>query len=122
MKKLPLPLALSLLVALVAAITACAFIHSTVHAQTHLQARGTTYSLLPSESRGIDLQNANVQKIDIQSQFPVEVFVGTCYNAYTIQYSCTPGSQRLIIHDKRAPAIIRTPQANAVTVRIITAS
>lgn len=87
-----------------------------VYAAQSSEPREISYSLLPSQSRTINL--GDIRRLEIRSQFPVSIFLGTCYNTYTVQWSCDPGSQQLYITDRRAPAVFKTPPANEVTVTV----
>ena len=73
-----------------------------------------TFNLLPSQST--NLENRQFRKVEIRSEFPVQVLVGPCREAYTVDFFCDSAPADIFISDQRARPIFSSPQANPVTV------
>jgi hypothetical protein len=83
-------------------------------AQEHKN-RAHTFSLLPGKT--LNIQNKSFHRVEIRSEYPVQISAGNCHIEYTVQWLCTfRDPADLFIRDLRHEPIFATPRANAVTV------
>ncbi len=88
-----------------------------VPAQTQDQPRAfrKVFSLLPAQT--LNLRNRNFHRVEIRSEYPIQIAAGDCQNDYTVQWTCTfDDPADLFIRDRRNPPILLTPRANSITV------
>jgi hypothetical protein len=74
-----------------------------------------TYSLLPG--RTLNLKNKAFHRVEIRSEYPVQIAAGECHTDYTVQWTCSfKDPSDLFIRDLRSTPVFSTPRANAITV------
>jgi len=79
--------------------------------QPHIQTK--TYSLLPGQT--MTVENHDYRKVELQSQFPVQFVVGSCFANYTVMWNCNSDPTSVYVKDSRSMPIFTAPRANAIT-------
>jgi hypothetical protein len=64
------------------------------------------------------IHNSSYRKVHVQSQFPVHVVIGSCFNTSTFDYRCDTNPTDIFVQDNRPRPIFSTPQSNAVEVDV----
>ena len=74
-----------------------------------------TFSVLPGQA--FNLPNNQFRKIEVRSEFPIRVYVGSCHSDYTVQWFCNESDPHdVFITDTRSAPLFLTPRANSVTI------
>ena len=76
--------------------------------------RVVTFALMPEQS--MDLPNTKFQRVEIHSQFPLQIMSGHCQQNYGVEFVCADGEPAdIFVRDVRVRPIFKTPQGNLVT-------
>lgn len=78
------------------------------------QIQTKTYSLLPGQT--MTIENHDFRKVELQSQFPVQLVVGSCFANYTVMWKCNSEPTSVYVKDSRKMPLFTTPRANAITI------
>lgn len=70
-------------------------------------------------SQYLDIPNRRFHKVEIHSTFPLRVVSGSCHLNYGVEFYCEGDPSDIFITDMRRPPIFRTPEGNAVSIRLI---
>ena len=73
-----------------------------------------TFNLMPGQA--FSLPNNQFRKIEVRSDFPIRVYVGSCHSDYTVEWLCDGDPHDVFITDTRRTPLFMTPRANAVTI------
>jgi hypothetical protein len=78
--------------------------------------KNMTISLMPGQTT--DLINREFRIVEIHSQFPLRILNANCQEDYAVEFFCRGDPADIFLTDRRLPPILRTPEANTITVTL----
>lgn len=76
-----------------------------------------TVALMPGQS--FNAPRGHFRKIEVRSDYPVEVASGPCHQTFTVDFFCDSDPADFFVRDTRRTPLFATPKANNVTVTVI---
>jgi hypothetical protein len=73
-----------------------------------------TIALMPGQS--FNAPNKRFRKLEVRSEYPLEVASGPCHLTYTVEFFCESEPADFFIRDTRKIPVFLTPKANNVTI------
>jgi hypothetical protein len=80
------------------------------------KSKSKTFSFMPSQT--INAPNRTFRKVEIRSDYPLQILVGPCHNDYTVEFFCNSEPADIFIRDVRHYPVFLTPKANSVTITL----
>ena len=78
--------------------------------------RTKTIALMPGQA--FNAPNRQFRKIEIRSEYPLQIMTGPCHQDFTVQFFCESAPADLFVRDTRHFPLFMTPKANAVTITV----